>query len=108
MPHLLISQSSTGPPQASLPLAAFQAPIRILKRAPPSPSAGSGGSNTPSTTKQSLAEREARYQAARDRIFADGESGKAETQEKSGGRAGESITVVRNPRGPAPLADEGS
>ena len=105
MPHLLISPSSTGPLQAPLPPAAFQAPVRILKRSSPSsqipPPAGSGGSSSPSTQQKSLAEREARYQAARDRIFAD--SSCADEKAESGGGGGNggvAVSVVRNPRGP--------
>ncbi|TFY71770.1 hypothetical protein EVG20_g1226 [Dentipellis fragilis] len=71
MPQLVLSSSSTTQPPTSLPPTIFQAPIRILKRNPnsASPSPAQSGSGTP--TQESLAEREARYQAARQRIFAD-------------------------------------
>lgn len=69
MPQLVIAPSATTPTSVSAPPpAAFQPSIRILKR----PSANSSSpSATPSNDPQqrSLADREAEYQAARDRIF---------------------------------------
>lgn len=65
MPELIIAPSATHvlPP----PPAAFQQTMRILKRP------GSDASNKPATpppsSAESLKEREARYQAARERIF---------------------------------------
>jgi len=71
MPQLVISSSTMGssstlPP----PPAAFQPSLRILKRpcATPSTSASSSSSDL---QKKSYAEREAQYQAARERIFGD-------------------------------------
>ncbi|PFH51171.1 hypothetical protein AMATHDRAFT_3302 [Amanita thiersii Skay4041] len=66
MPTVVVSSSSSAhqPP----PPAAFQPALRILKRPSPSstPLTPNASGDTPSTT---LKEREARYQAARDRIF---------------------------------------
>ncbi|KAA1474415.1 hypothetical protein DENSPDRAFT_931638 [Dentipellis sp. KUC8613] len=118
MPHLVLSSSSTTQPPTSLPPAIFQAPIRILKRNPASasasPSPGQSGAGTPA--QESLAEREARYQAARQRIFADTvESGDASRGAantlglQGGGKAGgerdqAQVGVIRNPLGPGAAA----
>ncbi|THH14731.1 hypothetical protein EW146_g5637 [Bondarzewia mesenterica] len=126
MPELVISPSSTGAPPASLPQAALQTPIRILKRAGNATSnTSSSNSQSPSSQQQSFAEREARYQAARERIFAvDGhqdqqktstEAAKANTGNGHAARVGDSeshggVSIVRNPKGPAlnALSAEGS
>lgn len=117
MPNLVISPSQTSsstPGLYALPPAAFQAPIRILKRSPASTSqstSASGSSTDLSKGGSTFAEREARYQAARDRIFS-GDSGDSKTQSSSGEatRAGPAmlskpqtggVSVVRAPRGPS-------
>src|SRR6266403_1638289 len=69
MPQLVISRSSTAatavPPP---PPTVVQAPLKILKR--PTPTAPSNFSSaSPSPVPQTLAEREAKYQEARGRIF---------------------------------------
>ncbi|KAF7351800.1 SUZ domain-containing protein [Mycena sanguinolenta] len=83
------------------PAAALQPAMRILKRPSPSPSptstpAPEGGTKT---AAEALKEREARYAAARERIFGPDEaSGTSESKEKENK---ERKGVTRNPRGPA-------
>ncbi|KAG7442873.1 uncharacterized protein BT62DRAFT_935601 [Guyanagaster necrorhizus] len=77
----VVSSSTPTPPAA-----AFQPVMRILKR--PTNSTNSSVSSVPST--ESFSEREARYQAARERIFGNGEPLSSSS----------SSAVVRNPRGP--------
>ncbi|KAH7925337.1 hypothetical protein BV22DRAFT_1112337 [Leucogyrophana mollusca] len=105
MPELVISPSSTGQSIISPPPAAFQPAMRILKRPSPSPSASTSGA-PPSSSRNTLAEREAQYQEARERIFGaskrpvghgsdvrlKGEDGKGEPLV--------AVSVVRNPIGP--------
>ncbi|KAF4576277.1 SUZ domain-containing protein [Pleurotus pulmonarius] len=70
MPEVLVKSSSTV---VAPPASAFQPQLRILKR----PSATPPASNTPSQvgTRDSVQEREARYNAARERIFGTNEQG---------------------------------
>ncbi|KAJ7291915.1 hypothetical protein C8J57DRAFT_1492392 [Mycena rebaudengoi] len=97
MPSLIVSGSShaaTAPPPA-----AFQPKMRILKR--PTNSGPAEGLQQPVAAGETLKEREARYQAARDRIFG-GEAEGTSTPEKKDGRSSPAgVAVVRNPRGPA-------
>ncbi|KAJ7613644.1 hypothetical protein DFH06DRAFT_144627 [Mycena polygramma] len=103
MPSLIVSNSSHT--SAAPPAAAFQPKMRILKRptnpgpvaAPPSAPAG-----------ESLKEREARYQAARDRIFGtEGDRASSPGDKKGGGEASPAgVGVVRNPKGPASEAQD--
>ena len=109
MPELVISPSSTSSSgQTSLPRAAFQTPIRILKRSPNGTANGNTTSDTSSSAQASFAEREARYHAARERIFADvgPRSGDESTQPAINRIPGAVLSVVRNPRGPAPDVSE--
>jgi len=69
MPELIISPSSTGTSVVSPPPAAYQATMRILKRPSPSQSASNSTTSLSSQTRNTLAEREAQYQEARNRIF---------------------------------------
>ncbi|KAF8065058.1 hypothetical protein FPV67DRAFT_1501321 [Lyophyllum atratum] len=119
MPALIIAPSATSPhPVLSPPPGAFLHTMRILKR----PSNSSNPSTPPpnSTSTESLKEREARYQAARERIFGAGEesppaSANASSQSLSSKdkreRRGpnpqnsQGVAVVRNPRGPAGAND---
>ena len=77
MPELVIAGSSTsGSSAASPPPAAFQPVLRILKRPTATPSSSTSSITTSSiasskASSNTYAEREARYQAARDRIFGD-------------------------------------
>lgn len=68
MPELVIS-SSTASTVAPPPVTAFQTPMRILKRPSASPNSNANSSASQGASGQTLAEREARYQAARERIF---------------------------------------
>ncbi|KAI1790106.1 hypothetical protein LXA43DRAFT_532584 [Ganoderma leucocontextum] len=120
MPELVIAGSSTsGAAATSPPPAAFQPSLRILKRPTASssssssasslPTAGSGSSNASSST---YAEREARYQAARDRIFGNNspspgtpsEPSQPKTQNSAPKRSPPSVQIVREPKGPS-IAD---
>ncbi|KAG2073858.1 hypothetical protein BDR04DRAFT_249108 [Suillus decipiens] len=69
MPQLIISPSSTGTCVVPPPPAAFQPTMRILKRPSPSQSASNSTTSLSSQTRNTLAEREAQYQEARNRIF---------------------------------------
>ena len=89
--------------------------MRILKR----PSNSDSKSPTPpasSSTSETIKEREARYQAARERIFRDENgSGSLPSQLTSEQREGQSsspaldtrtVSIVRNPRGPGGQATD--
>lgn len=115
MPELVISGSSTTMIK-SPPPAALQPTLRILKR--PAATSSAHASAVPSDTPKSYAEREAQYQAARERIFNDGrarsQSGGTErdglvsdsTSAKS--KSGvPSVQIVREPRGPSAQPEEG-
>lgn len=69
MPELIISPSSTGTCVVPPPPAAFQPTMRILKRPSPSQSASNSTTSLSLQTRNTLAEREAQYQEARNRIF---------------------------------------
>ncbi|KAM5539710.1 hypothetical protein V8D89_006523 [Ganoderma adspersum] len=120
MPQLVMAGSGTGSTAAtSPPPAAFQPALRILKRPIASPSSsssassvptlGSGSSNSSSST---YAEREARYQAARDRIFGDSspspdapnEQSQPKTQTSAPKPSPPQVRIAREPKGP-PAAD---
>ncbi|PCH37584.1 hypothetical protein WOLCODRAFT_140947 [Wolfiporia cocos MD-104 SS10] len=107
MPELVISGASTAS-VVSPPPAAFQPALRILKRPPAASSAprASSASSVPAPPElraRSYAEREAQYQAARERIFRDGRDGAG-----AGAGAGASVKVLREPRGPEAPPDEGA
>ncbi|KAJ7247436.1 hypothetical protein B0H12DRAFT_1304479 [Mycena haematopus] len=87
MPHLITSPAAPAPPAAAL-----QPAIRILKRPSPAPTSAAP---RPAAPGETLRERGARYQAARDRIFGDGGN---DNQSVGAG-------VVRNPKGPAPASE---
>jgi len=106
MPQLLISSSSTTTPVATPPVTAFQGPMRILKRPSQNSSSNSFSSQAPTET---LAQREARYQAARERIFG-GDDGSGSNVNDSalkrggaqkGGPSLPTVNVIRNPIGPS-------
>ncbi|KAJ6616699.1 hypothetical protein B0H10DRAFT_2219196 [Mycena sp. CBHHK59/15] len=98
MPSLIVS-SSTHTASAP-PAAAFQPKMRILKR----PTNTTPVSLQPQAVAgETLKEREARYQAARYRIFGGEGDGASSPEDKQGGRmspAAAGVAVVRNPRGP--------
>jgi hypothetical protein len=108
MPELIISTSNTAPTAVPPPVTAFQTPMRILKR----PSSQNSNSNSTSshTPIETLAQKEARYQAARERIFggddvsgsniSDSGNGSSKRVQK-GNTSSPSVNVVRNPTGPS-------
>lgn len=113
MPELVLSSSNSTSLVASPPAVILQAPMRILKR--PTASLNSGSNLTPQENVETLAEREVRYQAARERIFGGEEggdkkiSGKGNVTAKRGARGSQDgdlqgqvsvVNVVRNPLGP--------
>lgn len=95
MPQLVATTPRMGSiPSVVPPAAAFQSPIRILKRsAAPTQRCASDDSSLASANTKTFAERSARYNAARERIFAD-------TTETSAGEGGAVSAVIRNPKGP--------
>lgn len=102
MPHIQpASTSSLGtlPP----PAAAFEAPLRILKR--PSASESKSPSPLDGQTQVSFKEREAQYQAARERIFGDNARDKAVpiSDKPKTARA----SIIRDPIGPLSVSSEG-
>jgi SUZ domain len=112
MPDVVITPSSTNSTSYTVsppPAAVFQAPMRILKR-PSSNSPSSSAMNVSNSTRETLAEREARYQAARERIFKDDisqnspdEGVKAPSPPNESSRSpkiAQKTNVVRSPRGP--------
>lgn len=112
MPSVIMSRGfSTGNSSASLP---FNQPptVHILKR--PLPSASASPANHHTTAEETLQDREARYQAARERIF--GSSTQSEHQETSESgndcfinkpipASSNSSKVLRELRGPSYLGD---
>ena len=101
----IVSASSAG--QALPPPAAFQPALRILKRPSPSPSNSDPSSNSSTLDSSTLKEREARYQAARERIFgADGAN--ASPPAVSIDTPPPAARIVREPRGPGESKDSES
>ncbi|EKM56761.1 uncharacterized protein PHACADRAFT_254064 [Phanerochaete carnosa HHB-10118-sp] len=112
MPELVISSTSaTSAPATAVPAQALQPSLRILKRpsAPASPALATASSAE--AQQKSLAEREAEYRAARERIFGSSSnpsSPPAETREPSSPPLGSAanpppelaVKPIRNPRGP--------
>lgn len=129
MPELIVASASTGQSLAPLPPAALQPMLRILKRPSPNASAnnvgvpssapltssspgptsgsGSGSGVTSPALRGTLAEREAQYQEARNRIFGEKEKlgctsghgssvSMSRTSSSSGG-----VVIARDPLGPA-------
>jgi len=109
MPQLVATSPRTGSISSIVPPAsAFQSPIRILKR-----STQKGASASDSSTGEpgasaaiagTFAERSARYNAARERIFA-----RTTEEDGSGGGGGGAVSaaVIRNPKGPEPAGPNG-
>jgi len=96
MPQLVVTSSRTGSlPSVVPPASAFQSPIRILKRSVAATQRGANDDSPTSVLTGTFAERSARYDAARERIFAGTTEG--------GTAVGEGVavaTIVRNPKGP--------
>jgi hypothetical protein len=104
MPQLVVTSSATGPTSSSVvvpPASAFQSPIRILKRTvAPTQRCADVDSSTPAMTG-TFSERSARYNAARERIFAN-------TAKDGGmgvGEDGAVTQIVRHPKGPEHAQD---
>jgi hypothetical protein len=135
MPELIVSSASTSQSLAPPPPAALQQMLRILKRpspdasannvgissstplspSSPGPTSGSGscsGATSPAL-RGTLAEREAQYQEARNRIFGEKEklgctSGHASAGSTSGARSSSGgVVIARDPLGPASESELG-
>lgn len=96
MPELVLASTQNVVPPAS----AFDAPVRILKRSLVPAHKLTDASPSASTTTETFAEKSARYNAARERIFADTIEGKVKVV--GGGESGAASLVIRNPKGPSP------
>lgn len=94
MPDLILSGSAHA--AAAPPAAAFQPKMRILKRPAKE---GPVSLPPPAVPGETLKEREARYQAARERIFGSEGDATSSPGDKKGTPAA-AVGVVRNPRGP--------
>jgi hypothetical protein len=118
MPELIISPSSTGMSFVPPPPAAYQPTMRILKRPSPSQSASNSTASLASQTRNTLAEREAQYQEARNRIFGatnegcgdDLDSGRRVRSPKdTGGKGADAgFAVLRTPLGPSDAEQDAS
>jgi len=118
MPELIISSSGITPTAVPPSVTAFQTPMRILKR--PSSHNTTANSSSSQTPIETLAQKEARYQAARERIFGGDDGSGSNVTENGNGtskRDGDdqkrnpatpAVNVVRNPIGPSEIwKDEG-
>jgi hypothetical protein len=112
MPTIVTTSASSVNPLP--PPAAFQPTLRILKRPSPSSSTPStpglpSGTSTLDASGGNLKEREARYQAARERIFGGAEqAGASASSHASNGNGSQPAAhVVREPRGPGEGQDHG-
>ncbi|KAI0267277.1 hypothetical protein BC834DRAFT_968804 [Gloeopeniophorella convolvens] len=100
MPQVVVASTTAGSAQSVVPpTSAFQAPIRILKRSPAPAQGAVNATSMASTGSETFAERSARYNAARERIFA----GAAESTQGLTRAAGPASSIVRNPKGPEPI-----
>jgi hypothetical protein len=98
MPELMLTSSRSGSTTNVVPPAsAFQSPVRILKRSLVPSQKYTNASPSASSTTETFAERSARYNAARERIFAGTNEGKVTVDSGEGGAAS---PVLRNPKGP--------
>lgn len=99
MPQVVVTSSRIGSAVSSVvpPASAFQPPIRILKRsAAPTQNSPNDASSTSAST-ETLAERTARYNATRERIFGGTtQVGVAPSRED----AAPVSAIIRNPKGP--------
>lgn len=104
MPALIIS--STSSVASPLPQAAFQPKMQILRR-PQSAASPSSANQTSAVSTQSLKDREARYHAARERIFGENSGGDTNTPALTAANTPartqrkERSNIVRNPKGPS-------
>ncbi|KAF8241073.1 hypothetical protein L208DRAFT_1383489 [Tricholoma matsutake] len=105
MPALIISPSATSSRSVlSPPPGAFQPTMRILKR----PSNSTSPTPPPSSsTSETIKQREARYQAARERIFREeNDTANSSSQPVRESKSPIPNQIVRNPRGPGDYAGE--
>lgn len=109
MPELVIAPTSTTSAAPAVPAAALQPALRILKR-PSAPASPTPPTPPPGDAQRSLAEREAQYRAARERIFGSA-SDAPQPPADAPSPAAASTTApppelaakpIRNPRGPDP------
>ncbi|RDB17228.1 hypothetical protein Hypma_001746 [Hypsizygus marmoreus] len=117
MPALILSPSVQHP-VLSPPPGAFQPAMRILKR-PSSSTSANANANPTTPSGETLKEREARYQVARERIFGEGSasgnsnasSGSLGSKERGAERKERKertgVNVVRNPKGPGDAQERG-
>lgn len=111
MPQLVTSPRTGSIPSGVVPPAsAFQPPIRILKRSAGPTQKGASDSSTspPAITGGTFAERSARYNAARERIFAasatEAGMGTGTGEGECAGGSGAAVSaIIRNPKGPEPV-----
>lgn len=100
MPTIVSAPSAS---YALPPPAAFQPALRILKRPSPSTSTPGSSSNPSTPDASNLKEREAQYQAARERIF--GADSLASPPAVGGNTQSPAARIVREPRGPGESKD---
>ncbi|EIN14458.1 hypothetical protein PUNSTDRAFT_140747 [Punctularia strigosozonata HHB-11173 SS5] len=100
MPQLIITNTSTSAASLPPPAAAIQPAMRILKRSPTATPQPTPLPN--STSHKTLAEREAQYQAARQRIFANShaEPIAPSISKLAEGKVASTPMILRDPRGP--------
>jgi hypothetical protein len=117
MPQIVANSSSSSASSAPLAAAAAalsQPTMRILKR----PSASSSQASSPPPAQSAtppLAERQARYEAARQRIFADASSSPTSPASLSSSSSpapspapSTAVRITREPHGPTAVATAGS
>jgi len=104
MPEIVLASSTAVASAVVPPSEALQAPMRILKRPTPQ-TRPSESSLSGAQSQKSLADREAEYQAARERIFASSSAAKEKDKSRSASPKTPApqepgVSVLRNPRGP--------
>lgn len=108
MPEIQLSTTSLSSGVSLPPPAAFETPMRILKR-PSATNSKSSPTATDTQTQKTFQEREAQYQAARERIF--GENGSGIGKDRSGsGKPKVALdsprsSISRDPLGPTSVTD---
>lgn len=107
MPEIQLSTTSSSTSVPLPPPAAFEAPLRILKR--PSSNSKSPSPSTGVQIQKTFKEREAQYQAARERIFGEETSGKDKDSSGSGkpktALDSAKSSIIRDPLGPTSITD---
>ncbi|KAF9781267.1 hypothetical protein BJ322DRAFT_1080099 [Thelephora terrestris] len=102
MPQLMISRPSISTTVISPPPSTvIQAPMKILKRPTPTSTPSNTSSTSPSLDNKTLAEREARYQEARERIFGGPSKASGQDDPKTRTPPPKPVSnITRNPAGP--------